>query len=130
LKIFGQKRQKMNGVSVSPGQNLQNAPTWQVEIYGKKRQKMNGVSVSPGQNLQNAPTWQVENIGKKRQKMNGVSVSPGQNLQNAPTWQVENTAGRRPFLRIFRPGFRSPCSLTPSHRRSKNSSISSFSVQI
>jgi len=27
---------------------------------------MNGVSVSPGQNLQNAPTWQVENTARKR----------------------------------------------------------------
>jgi len=30
FRIFGQKRQKMNGVSVSPGQNLQNAPTLEV----------------------------------------------------------------------------------------------------
>jgi len=35
-------------------------------IFGKKGQKMNGVSVSPGQNLQNAPTWQVENTARRR----------------------------------------------------------------
>jgi len=35
-------------------------------IFGKKRQKMNGVSVSPGQKSQNAPTWQVENTARRR----------------------------------------------------------------
>jgi len=29
--IFGQKRQKMNGVSVCLARKTQNAPTWQVE---------------------------------------------------------------------------------------------------
>jgi len=33
-------------------------------IFGKKRQKMNGVSVYPGQKSQNAPTWQVENTAR------------------------------------------------------------------
>jgi len=35
-------------------------------IFGKKGQKMNGVSVSPGQKSQNAPTWQVENTARRR----------------------------------------------------------------
>jgi len=37
FRFFGKKDQKMNGISVSPGQKTQNAPTWQVEKQARRR---------------------------------------------------------------------------------------------